>query len=243
MVIFMFTRLSPFNLQFFALGAHIPQLSSQDGFLDFVYLGIFVILSPAFDRRFYSKPPPALVDELEYAICSFFGLLRVFSLRFVIFLGGTAVAASYVVDRILAEFAAAAVVFGRDVEGSFGEGNDGGTLGISFARFHKNIKGILEDSNPDLLPFFSGRVEVDHKHFLWTGPEIEILPRTPDLISVIRLTGGGELLDLPVCPIYCHEVEDESPASEPRVPKRDRSDAVSEDSEDMSDEQPKKRQH
>lgn len=202
-----------------------------------------MILSTAFDRRFYLKPPPTLVDEVQYAICSFFGLLRVFSLRFVIFLGGTAVAPSYIVDRILAEFAAAAVVFGRGVEGPFGEGNDGSAVGIPFARFQKNIKGILEESNPDLLPFFLGRVKADHKNFLWTGPEIQILPRTADLISVIRLTGGGELLDFPVCPIYCQEVEDESPASVPRVPKRHRPDAQPEDSEDMSDEQPKKRQH
>lgn len=219
------------------LGAHIPLLSSEEQFLDVIYLGIFVILSPAFDRRFYSKPPLSLVDEVTYAIRSFYSLMHVFSLRFVIFLAGTPVAASYVVDRILAEFAAAAVVLTKSVDGRLGEGNETGGMAITFPLFLQKIKGILEEYSPDLLPFFSGRADAKQNNFLWTGPSLQIVPRTKDVLAIIEATGTGELLDWPGCGIYQEEVDDSSPAPVPALLKRDRS----EDGMDTADEQPKKR--
>lgn len=90
-------------------------MSSEEEFFDILYLGIFVILSPAFDSRFYLsiKPPTTLIDEIAYAVRHFHSLLHVFSLRFLIILDGEAVSHFYVVDRMLAEFAAAAVVFAK----------------------------------------------------------------------------------------------------------------------------------
>ena len=92
-------------------------MSSEEGFLDIIYLGIFVILSPAFDARFYltTKPPATLIDEVAYAVRRFHSLLHVFSIRFLVLLDGETVLHSYVVDRMLAEFAAAAVVFAKDI--------------------------------------------------------------------------------------------------------------------------------
>lgn len=209
------------------------------GFLDVVYLGIFVILSPAFDRRFYSKPPPALLNELAYAIRSFHSLMRVFALRSVVLLQGTAVAASYVVDRILAEFAAAAVVFGKGVEVPFGEGNEGSDAGITFPRFLEAVTGIVEEWSPDLLAFFSRRVQSDHKSFLWTGPALEIVPRTEDLLSIIHLAGDGELLDLPSLSIYCKDPDVPLAVPAPTLGKRDRS----EDAMEGLDERVKKQKH
>lgn len=202
-----------------------------------VYLGIFVILSPAFDRRFYSKPPPALLNELAYAIRSFHSLMRVFAVRFVVFLRGTAVAASYVVDRILAEFAAAAVVFGRGVEVPFGEGNEGSDAGIRFPRFLEAITGIVEEWSPDLLGFFSRRIQSDQKSFLWTGPALDIIPRTADLLSIIHRAGDGELLDFPSLPIYSEDLDVPLAVPVPTLGKRDRS----EDAREGLDEQVKKR--
>jgi hypothetical protein len=214
-------------------------MSSEEEFLDIIYLGMFVILSPSFDRRFYSRPPPTLVDEVAYAIRQFQSLMHLFSSRFIVVLGGTPVAACYVLDRMLAEFAAAAVVFGKAVEGPFGEGNERGAVKITFARFLANITGILEDWSPALVPFFVGRVEAQHNNFLWTGPKIQILPRTNDLTSIIQLTGKGELLDLPELSIYIEDVDDESSAAPPSGLKRGRP----EDMGDGCDGQPKKRQH
>lgn len=189
--------------------AHIPRLSCEEEFLDIVYLGIFVILSPAFDRRFYSKPLPNLVDEVSYAIRRFHCLMHVFSLRFMIMLQGKAVAASYVVDRMLAEFAAAAVVFARDVGRPFGEGNETAVVSITYPRFFQKVQGIVAECCPDVMTYFSARVEANHKNFFWTGPTLLIVPRTEEVVSlVMHLTGTGELLDFSGHPVYLQEVDD-----------------------------------
>lgn len=204
-----------------------------------MYLGIFAILSPAFDRRFYSKPSRTLIEEVAYAIRTFQSLIHVFSARFVVLLGGTPVAVSYLVDRILADFAAAAVVFARGVNRPLGEGNEIGGVPITFPRFLKTIHEILQDCSPQIIPFFTSRAE-SHKYFLWTGPQLEILPRTKDIAAIIDVTGPGELLDWPGCPIYQEELlDDPSPSPEPGVHKRDRA----EDGMDTAVEQPKKRIH
>jgi hypothetical protein len=200
---------------------------------------MFVILSPAFDCRFYSKPPPSLVDEVTYAIRQFHSLMRVFSSRFIVVLGATPVAASYIFDRMLAEFAAAAVVFGQSLEGPFGEGNERGPVEISFARFRVNITGILEDCCPALVPFFLSRVEAQHKIFLWSGPKIQIVPRTMGVTSFIQVSRKGELADLPDFSIYVEDLDGHSSAAVPPGLKRIRP----EDLADGDDEQPKKRQH
>lgn len=240
MVNSIFTTTSLLHVYLFVSGAHIPSLSSEEEFLDLVYLGIFVMLSPAFDRRFYSKPPATLLNEAAYAIRSFHGLMLLFSLRFTIFLEGTAVAVSYVVDRILVEFAAAAVVFARGVEApNFGQGNDGSSIRITFPRFLKTVKGILEEHDPHLLPFFSARTDANHKNFLWTGPELQIVPRSEDVIAIMNQTGDGELVDFPANPIYSQELADSSSAPATSFGKRDRS----VERMDVVDEQPRKRRH
>jgi hypothetical protein len=219
----------------YLLGAHIPVLSCEDQFLDVIYLGLFVILSPAFDRRLYFKPPPSLLDEMTYAIHRFHCLMQVISVRFVFFLEGTAVALSYLVDRMLAEFAAASVVFGKRVDGPLGEGNEIGGVRITFPRFLQKITGIIEEYNPDLVPFFSTRVVAHHKDFFWTGLDLQILPRTPDVLSIVEVTGPGERLDFPGHPIYSNE----SLAPAALLRKRDRV----EDAMDTGDDQAKKRKH
>lgn len=47
----------------------------------------------------------------------FYSLMHIFSARFIILLEGELVALSYVVDRLLAEFAAAVVVLATAMEG------------------------------------------------------------------------------------------------------------------------------
>jgi len=208
------------SLLIFALAAHIPSLSSEEDFLDIIYLGIFVILSPAFDRRFYFKPSPNLVNELTYAIQNFQSLFHVFSLRFMIFVGGQAVAASYIQHRMLAEFAAAAVVLARSFQGPFGEGDKDGERGISLNRFQRMVEGIILDSCVDLMPFFASRTDNDHNDFLWSGPTITIIPRSKDVISVLKIAGTGELLDIPGCTIYETAIDDALCGPNPPPKKR-----------------------
>jgi hypothetical protein len=70
-------------------------------FFDFLYLGIFILLSPAFDRRFYhTKNAPAnVVAEVTHAIQHFYNLFHIFSSRFAIDLEGEVVVLSYVINR------------------------------------------------------------------------------------------------------------------------------------------------
>jgi hypothetical protein len=179
--------------------------------LDLVCLGVFVILSPAFDRRFYFNPSQHLLDEVAYAIHQFQCLLHVFSLRYVTVLEGEAVAACYILDRILAEFAAASVVLAKSVEDPFGGPDRHGEVGLSFGKFSSKIRRMLENFSPEVIPFFSTRAKDGHQDFFWTGERIEIFPRSEDIMSVLQLTRAGELMDLPKHPIYAVDLDKANP--------------------------------
>ena len=148
-------------------------------------------------------------------------------------------ASSYIVDRMLAEFAAAAVVFAKAVYNPLGEdkSNGKGEDEISFSMFLERIEGILQGSYPHVFPYFSRCLNSGHKHFIWTGPQVQILPRSEDIVSVISLATMGELLDLPRHQIYTMDLVLTPPATIALVGKRhDRGDSM-----DLVDEQQKKR--
>lgn len=217
-------------------------MSSEEGFFDLLYLGIFVILSPAFDTQFYrcENPPPILVDEVAHAVHHFQSLLRVFSLRFRITLGGEVVSHKYVVDRMLAEFTAASMVFAKALQ----EDDEVGE-GITFSEFSESIKRILQDSHPQAFPYYSRCLDSGHKQFVWTGPPLCIYPRTEEFDCLIPLITKDEMLDLPFHAIYTIEEDAAEPASKAQptdarqVGKRnERGDDLD---LDVTDEQPKKR--
>jgi hypothetical protein len=213
-------------------------MSSEEGFLDIIYLGIFVILSTAFDARFYltTKPPTTLIDEVAYAIRHFHSLLHVFSLRFLVLLDGETVAHSYVVDRMLAEFAAAAVVFSKDIQ-KVNNDDEGGDE-TTFSTFTKHIEGILQESFSKVVPYYSLCVDRCHKDFVWTGPWIQILPRSQEVMSVLSLTTRGELLDLPAHAIYVVDLDHAPHTTIRQLGKR----RCHQDNTDLVD-KPKKRKH
>jgi hypothetical protein len=210
----------------------VPVMSSEVEFFDILYLGIFAILSPAFDKHFYSKKPPAtLVEEAAYARRHFHSLLHIFSLRFIILLEGDAVAHSYIVDRMLAEFAAAATLLAKGAS----ECEDDGDA-IAFPLIAGSIKDILQGSYPHIFPYYSRCLDSSHKHFTWIGPRVQIVPRSEDIASIIPLTTRGELLDLPGHSIYTADVDIAPPATMDPIGKRhDRGDEA-----DPADQQSKK---
>lgn len=117
---------------------------------------------------------------------------------------------SYIVDRMLAEFAAAAVLLAKGASRSpEDESNgDGGVENeIEFSVFAGIIKDILLESYPDVFPYYSRCLDSGHKHFTWTGPQVQIVPRSEDMASFIPLTTSGELLDLPGHSIYPIDLE------------------------------------
>jgi hypothetical protein len=75
-------------------------MSLEEEFFDVLYLGIFLILSSAFDVRFYrlSNAQESVLEEAASAVDHLHALLHFFSLRFIVQLGGDLVAHSYVVD-------------------------------------------------------------------------------------------------------------------------------------------------
>jgi len=208
-------------------------MSSEVDFFDILYLGVFAILSPAFDSRFYGceKPPLHLVAEINHAISHFYSLLHVFCLRFIILLDGQPVAVSYVVDRLLAEFAAATVLFKKE-----GTGKGEGKIGI-VAR----LEAIIQTSHPKIFSYYSSCLESRHSHFIWTGPNPQILPRSRDVSSIMSISANGELLDNPSHPIYVIELEPTPPPSPAAISlcgKR----PIPEDGEGLAEWESKKRQ-
>lgn len=192
-------------------------------FFDILYLGIFATLSPAFDDRFYKsiKSPPALSAEIRYAMRHFHSILHRFSLRFIVLLEGEAVAHSYIFDRMLAEFAAAAVIFAKGVGELYGD--DGNSLeegAFTHSRFAENIKGILQSFHPEVWHYYSRCLDRHHKHFIWTGPEVKILPRSKEFVSIIPRIMRGELCDLPSHAIYTVDLAPETLRTIPQLGKR-----------------------
>lgn len=169
-----------------------------------LFLGIFVILSPAFDIRFYpdETAPATLQDEMVHAVNHFQSLLHIFSVHFIVLIGGDPVAHSYVFDRLLAEFAAASVVFAKGMEIP-----DDGDRSYFISEFRKMVEGILLKSHQDIFSYYSRCLDLPHKSFLWTGPKVEIIPRSDGVDSIIPSMTMGEVLDSPTHPIYVTDVD------------------------------------
>lgn len=213
-------------------------MSSEEGFFDVIHLGVFAILSPAFDIRFYgsNKPPPTLIEEVAYAVKHFHSILRVFTERFHLVVEGLSVSHLYVVDRMLAEFAAAAVVFSKALPGADEMGE-----GLDISSFPERIEGIIQDSHPQVFDYFSRCLNQSHKHFIWTGPHVQILPRSKEFLSLIPLTTRGELLDLPSHSLYTVDVEPAAPAvSQPSDKSHSGKRHERVDQVDIADKNPKK---
>ena len=167
-------------------------MSSLTGFFDILYLGVFIIFSAAFYSWFYSttKPLPTLVEELAYAEHQFHSLLHIFSQRFIVVLEGEPVAHSYVVDQMLGEFAAAVVVFAKALCGSM---DDRLSLVV------EQIEGIVQGSYPMVFSYYLQCLDHDHMHFIWTGPDLQILPCIESFDAIMPLLTVG---DLPSHQIY-----------------------------------------
>ena len=201
------------------VGAHIPDLSSEVEFFDLLYLGVFVILSPAFDDRFYqiAKPCPSLVKEIAHTVVHFYSLLHLFSQWFFILLEGEVISPLYVVDRMLREFAAALVVLAKsiskadeiiadvnpeEVEPEDAEPGDE----IRLLAFVEHIEGILKKYHPEVFPYYSHCLDRAHKDFLWMGPCVQIFLHSCNISPILSATASGEMWDLPSHPIYTEDL-------------------------------------
>jgi hypothetical protein len=172
-------------------------MSSPTGFFDFLYMGIFIILSPVLDRRFYehTNPPSTLCNKVSSAMWHFHSILNMFSKSFIIVLEGEPVAHSYILNRMLGEFGAAVMVFAKSFDNDDEDWNTSPWM-------IQGIETVLQDSYKVVMPYFLHFLERGHKDFLWTGPSLQIFPCSESLDAIMPLLTTGKLLDFPTHPIY-----------------------------------------
>ena len=114
---------------------------------------------------------------------------------------------------MLAEFAAAAVVFSEaiaefrggdmdmDVDGLKNKGMEMDVIPLSKVKV--KLDHIISQSYPKVMDYYLCCVATGHKHFVWTGPPLTILPRSEGCNSILQLlTSEGEKLDHPMQPIF-----------------------------------------
>ena len=214
---------------------HIPDMSSPVEFFDLLYLGVFVVLSLAYDDRSYDRdkpPPPRLLKESAYAIAHFHSVLHQFYRRFILVLEGEPVSVSYVFHRMLAEFAAASVVLARAIYESEGyESDEEVEDRVSSLALEGQIKIILQTSYPEVLPYFVRCLDRGNRDFVWTGADVQILPRSATNSLLISLATKGEHLDLPSHRIYSEDIDSNPPnlpeTTSPVGTRRSREDSLS----------------
>ena len=90
----------------------------------------------------------------------------------------------YVVDRLMGKFAAASVTLPKGID--------------------EEVR--IEDLEADDRAT-SATVRERIEDFLWTGPNVLILPCSDDFASIFSLTAMGEILDLPSYQIYREDLE------------------------------------
>jgi hypothetical protein len=108
---------------------------------------------------------------------------------------------------MLGEFAAAAVFLGKNLPGD----QVGGDIDCSV--FTEHLEEILQESHPEVFGYYSRCLDHGHRHFVWTGPKLKILPRLEEMVDVVPIT---ELQDLPACSIYDVVLDATSPPGSPQ---------------------------
>jgi len=169
------------------------------------------------------------MEEQDYALRHFISILHTVVERSYILLDGVGVALKYVLDRMVAEFAAAAVFLGKNLP----ENQVGGDIDCSV--FTQRIEEILQEFHPEVFGYYSRCLDHGHKHFVWTGPKLKILPRLEEMAYVVPIT---EMLDLPTCSIYDVVLEATPPPTKPPPPGKRQE---PEDESDREDGRPKRR--
>jgi hypothetical protein len=112
---------------------------------------------------------------------------------------------------MLAEFAAAMVVLseaiaefrGGDMDVDIdGLENKGNKVDVVLSKVKVKVDDIISQSYPEVMDYYLYSVVTGHKHFVWTGPPLTILPRSEACDSILQLlTSKGEKLDHPMQPI------------------------------------------
>jgi hypothetical protein len=156
--------------------------------------------------------PQALEDEITSAESHFLLVIHYFSNHHIAILDLVTVDCWYIVKQMLAEFAAATVVLSEaiaefrggdmdvDIDGLENKGNE---VDVVLSQVKVKVDDIISQSYPEVMDYYLYCVVTGHKHFVWTGPPLTILPRSEACNSILQLlTSEGKKLDHPMQPIF-----------------------------------------
>jgi hypothetical protein len=118
----------------------------------------------------------------------------------------------YIFKQMLAEFAATAVVLPEAIaefrEGDMDVDIDGfenkeNEADVVLSKVKVKVDDIISQSYSEVMDYYLYGVVTGHKHFVWTGPPLTILPRSEACNSILQLlTSEGKKLDHPMQPIF-----------------------------------------
>jgi hypothetical protein len=100
---------------------------------------------------------------------------------------------------MLDEFAATLMALANAVSDGLDDGDDNACCS-SFVGIRIFI--IINSSYPSIIPYYHECWDRVHKDFIWTGPDLQVVPRLQSLYAIIPLLTMGKLLELPGEPIY-----------------------------------------
>jgi hypothetical protein len=152
---------------------HTPDVSTTEGFLDFVALGTLLELGRVLDRRTYSDKGINKKESAEIlAGRRWFRMLQPkIARQYVFYVGNRVTNVASIIKRFLVELAASVVTYKRELDAlQDGLFSDKKLMGEMKRFFRVNYK--------ELLWCFLERVERQHKYLSWSGDAISIRKRT-----------------------------------------------------------------
>jgi hypothetical protein len=165
---------------------HIPDLSTSDGLMDFMAMCNFLECSLVLDRGSYGKAGLHWQDKNELAMVRL--RCRQLQTRFCItwktLINRKPVHGHAIFSRSLVEFAAAIVVYKREMEPRPTRDN----AGCSAEVVEGKMTSLFEGNYPELLPCFHRLVREGVVSLEWTGPPIKMSRRDAKSQSKTRET-------------------------------------------------------
>jgi hypothetical protein len=100
---------------------------------------------------------------------------------------------------MLDEFAATLMALANAISDGL---DDGGGNACHYSLVGIRIFVIINLSYLSIIPYYHECWDRVHKDFIWTGPDLQVVPCSQSLHAIIQLLTMGELLELPGEPIY-----------------------------------------
>lgn len=176
--------------------AHIPDMRTQDGFLDVVTLGCVLELNTPLDRARYnerhdpsSPQARAAITQENQARTMFRVLMKVFSTKYTIQVEGQLVHPSCVWHAVLVSFAVGIVncITTKAHKLVF-------EPGVSPAAVRVAVRDHFRRDHPHLVDSFDARLDL-HKqdvHLSWQGPAFDVIRKGDNFEAITSALGIAE---------------------------------------------------